>query len=193
MNKKSISGLDIDLTPLLDVIFIVLMVVMCHQSLGTQAAEQEIGQLTTKLNESEDNNGLLKIQLESFKNADILVAHVTMRADYETENPKTRHIQVAYNNNTAFEEITITPETEEKSFATFETNMKEFLDKEKGKPVLVALNEDCILYRDQVKISQLLTRLENQYNNLYMIDAELLEQKNSIESEEQQVLNQPDK
>lgn len=193
MNKKSIPSLDIDLTPLLDVIFIVLMVVMCHQSLGTQAAEQKIGQLTTALNKAESKNGLLKKQLETFNNADILVAHVTLHADYDLENPKTRHIKFVFNNNVEFEEITITPETEEKSFTALETNMKAFLDNKKDKPVLIALNEDCILYRDQVKLFQMLTELENQYKNLYIIDAELIEQQNFTELEEQQELNQPDK
>lgn len=193
MNKKSIPSLDIDLTPLLDVIFIVLMVVMCHQSLGTQAAEQKIGQLTTALNKAESKNGLLKKQLETFNNADILVAHVTLHADYDLENPKTRHIKFVFNNNVEFEEITITTETEEKSFTALETNMKAFLDNKKDKPVLIALNEDCILYRDQVKLFQMLTELENQYKNLYIIDAELIEQQNFTELEEQQELNQPDK
>ena len=193
MNKKSIPSLDIDLTPLLDVIFIVLMVVMCHQSLGTQAAEQKIGQLTTALNKAESKNGLLKKQLETFNNADILVAHVTLHADYDLENPKTRHIKFVFNNNVEFEEITITTETEEKSFTALETNMKAFLDNKKDKPVLIALNEDCILYRDQVKLFQMLTELENQYKNLYIIDAELIEQQNFTDLEEQQELNQPDK
>ncbi len=173
MNKNSLPNLDIDLTPLLDVIFIVLMVVMCHQSLGTQAAEQKIGQLTKELDVVTDANGRYKDQLYTYDNANVWVAHVTMRADYDEENPKTRHIQLVYNNDTAFNEITITPETEENGFETLERNMKEFLDKETGKPVLLALNEERILYRDQVKISQMLTELENQYKNLYLIDAEL--------------------
>ena len=38
-------GLELDLTPMLDVIFIVLMVVMCHQTLDTQTAREELVQL----------------------------------------------------------------------------------------------------------------------------------------------------
>ena len=167
MNKRGIPSLDIDLTSLLDVIFIVLMVVMCHQALGTQNAEQEIEELTTQLDAAVAENEVHETQLNAYENADDLVAYVTLRADYDTQNPKTRHIQLAYNNDVAFEEITITPETEKTGYATLEDNMNEFLKGKAEMPVLIVLNEDHILYRDQVKISQLLDELGEQYTNLY--------------------------
>ena len=167
MNKRGIPSLDIDLTSLLDVIFIVLMVVMCHQALGTQAAEQEIEELTTQLDSAVAENEVHETQLNAYENADDLVAYVTLRADYDTQNPRTRHIQLAYNNDVAFEEITITPETEKTGYATLEDNMNQFLTGKAEMPVLIVLNEDHILYRDQVKISQLLDELGEQYTNLY--------------------------
>ncbi len=167
MNKRGIPSLDIDLTSLLDVIFIVLMVVMCHQALGTQAAEQEIEELITQLDSAVAENEVHETQLNAYENANDLVAYVTLRADYDTQNPRTRHIQLAYNNDVAFEEITITPETEKTGYATLEDNMNQFLTEKAGMPVLIVLNEDHILYRDQVKISQLLDELGELYTNLY--------------------------
>ncbi len=171
MNKRRLPSLDIDLTSLLDVIFIVLMVVMCHQALGTQAAkqeaEQEIELLTTELDEAEAENEVHETQLHAYEDANDLVAYVTLRADYDTQNPKTRHIQLAYNNDVAFEEITITPETERTGYATLEDNMNNFLTEKEGMPVLIVLNEEHILYRDQVKISKMLAELGEQYTNLY--------------------------
>ena len=161
------NSFDIDLTSLLDVIFIVLMVVMCHQSLDSKTVQQEITNLRELVNETAKENDVYETQLYAYENANTLVAYVTSSAEYETSDPKTRYIQLAYNNDIAFEEITIIPENEEESYALFEEKMISFLSEKSDIPVILVLNEDNILYRDQVKFSEILSMLEEQYHNLY--------------------------
>lgn len=165
--KKKTNGLDIDLTPLLDVIFIVLMVVMCHQALDSKSSEEELVLVHEQLEDAVAENEVHETQLHAYEDANDLVAYVTLRADYDTQNPRIRHIQLAYNNDVAFEEITITPETEKTGYASLEDNMNQFLSEKESMPVLIVLNEEHILYRDQVKISQMLDELGEQNTNLY--------------------------
>ena len=166
-NLRKRAGVDFDMTPLLDVIFIVLMVVMCHQTLDTQTAEEEIDSLTVSLNRAVAENEVHETQLYAYENANDLVAYVTLRADYDIQDPRRRHIQLAYNNDVAFEEITITPETEDEGYAALEDNMNRFLSDKSEMPVMIVLNEDHILYRDQVKLFNMLEELAGQYTNLY--------------------------
>lgn len=170
MNKRSLPNLDIDLTSLLDVIFIVLMVVMCHQALGTRTEQQENEQLTIQLEEAENKNDIYETQLYAYDNADQLVAYVILNADYDAKDPTTRNIQLAYNNDIAFEEIIITSENEEESYASFEEKMVSFLSEKSYMPVILVLNEDNILYRDQVRLSEILSKLGEQYSNLYQAE-----------------------
>lgn len=169
MNKlRNRTGISLDMTPLLDVIFIVLMVVLCHQTMDAQTTQQDLKQLTNQRDEAVAENEMHESQLHAYEDANNLVAYITLRADYATQDPKTRHIQLAYNDSVAFEEITITPETAERGYTLFENNMKQFLNEKKDMPVLIVLNEDHILYRDQMEISRILGELDEQYTNLYL-------------------------
>lgn len=168
MKKK--NDFDIDLTSLLDVIFIVLMVVMCHQSLDSKTIQEVIDNLQEQVNETEKENDVYETQLYAYDNANTLVAYVALSAEYDTKDPKTRCIQLAYNNDIAFEEITITPENEEESYALFEEKMISFLSEKSDMPVILVLNEENILYRDQVRFSEILSLLEEQYHNLYQAE-----------------------
>lgn len=163
-------NLDFDMTPLLDVIFIVLMVVMCHQALDTKSAEDDLKNVHEQLDEAISENTIHETQLYAYENTDQLVAYVILYADYDAKNPTTRNIQLAYNNDVAFEEITISPENEEEAYALFETKMVSFLSEKSEMPVIIVLNEDNILYRDQVRLSEMLGKLGEQYPNLYQAE-----------------------
>ncbi len=169
-NIKNRSIVDFDITPLLDVIFIVLMVVMSHQVVNSNISDKEFVTVQEQLDETVAENELHKTQLYAYENADNLVAYVTLRADYEIGNPKTRNIQFTYNNDISYIEITITPDNEEESYKLLEEKLIEFLSNNSEIPVLLVLNEDQILYRDQVTISEMLKNLRDQYTNLYQTE-----------------------
>ncbi len=157
-----------DMTPLLDVIFIVLMVVMCHQTLDTQETQENLEQMSVELEEAVAENELHETQLLTYENAENIVAYVTLYADYDPVDRKTRHIRLAYNNDIAFEEITISPETEEEGYAVLKANMTDFLSKHSDMPVMLTLNQEKTLYRDQVEIAALLEELSGQFDHLFL-------------------------
>ncbi len=161
-----------DMTPLLDVIFIVLMVVMCNQLLGTREAQETIQDMSVSLEEAEAENELHKAQLETYENAESIVAYVTLHADYDALDRKTRHIRLAYDNDVTFEEIILSPETETEGYEKLRENMTDFLSGKAGMPVMLTLDQDRILYRDQVEISAMLKELAKEFGNLYLTEGQ---------------------
>ena len=161
---KRKSGLDIDLTPLLDVIFIVLMVVMCNRSLGEN---KEIAELTKENDQLKAENNVLKDQIYTEETKDDLVSYVVLYANYEAGNPKTRHVWLAHGDDKEIEDITITPETEEEKFNEFKEKLEEYVKERSDKPVLIVLDESRILYRDQQRLDGVLNELDHDNPNLY--------------------------
>ena len=161
------NGVDFDMTPLLDVIFIVLMVVMCHQTLNTQKDQGKIDELKTDLDQATAKIGIYETQLGAYENANDLVAYVTLYADYDTGNPKIRHIKLAYNNDVAFDELTITPTTEIEIYSKFQEEMEKFLSEKDNTPVLIILEDSHILYRDQQELSKILQGVDDKYDNVF--------------------------
>ena len=161
---KRKSGLDIDLTPLLDVIFIVLMVVMCNRSVGEN---KEIAELMKENDQLNAENNVLKDQIYTEENKDDLVSYVVLYANYETGNPKTRHVWLGHGDEKEIEDITITPETEEEKFSEVKEKLEGYVKERSDKPVLIVLDESQILYRDQQLLDEVLNELDQDNPNLY--------------------------
>ncbi len=160
LNRRS---LDFDLTPLLDVIFIILMVVMCKLALDNNV-------MTTRLDDATSTKNTIETQADTYSNVNKLVAFITLNADYESGNPKNRHIKLAYNDDSNIIDIVITPDTEKKSFDDFNKQLEDFIEANKDKPVLLTLDEERILYRDHLELSRIIEDLQKKYNNLYKTD-----------------------
>ena len=163
------QGPDIDLTPLLDVIFIVLMVVMCQQSLTSNAEKETITELENNMEVVEAENEIMKTQLDNYENENQLVAYITLKADYEKNDPKTRHIRLAYNDESVIEDIVITPDTQVQAYDQFVKEISTFVESKEGVPVLLTLEDEGILYRDHVRLEKEIAQLQETYSNLYLI------------------------
>ena len=164
MRHKRKSDLNIDLTPLLDVIFIVLMVVMCNRSVGEN---NEIAELTKENDRLNAENQVLSDQIYAEENKEDLVSNVVLFANYESGNPKTRYIWLARGEDRMTEPVTITPETEEEGFGKVREALEGYVTESKDKPVLIVLDESQILYRDQQSLDEMLDELDKDHTNLY--------------------------
>ncbi|MBQ7678811.1 MAG: hypothetical protein IJT34_03070 [Butyrivibrio sp.] len=163
-------GLELDLTPMLDVIFIVLMVVMCHQTLDTQTAREELVQLQDTLDQVTAENAVREAQLYAYENEDALVAHVVLYADYETNNPRIRHIRLTRDNESVIEDITIEPGAEDAAYERCREALSAYLTESDALPVMLLLDDTQILYRDQIQLEGMLQELRAEYRNLYQSD-----------------------
>ena len=171
-NRKIKKGLDIDLTPLLDVIFIVLMVVMCRLSLVTNEEREKTVEAENAAEEALANYEVATTQLENYENENQLVAFITLNAMYEKNDPRTRHIRLAYNDETLIEDIVITPETQEQAYGQFGEEITSFVQSKEGSPVLLSIDDSRILYRDYVRMEKEIASLQEAYNNLFLIRQE---------------------
>ena len=161
--KKNISEkikFDIDLTPLLDVIFIVLMVVMCNLNLNSAAkTAQAAGEDTSEEAISESMKEKL---LEELTEIEDRVAFVIIYADFEDEDPTLRHVRFTVNGNEdpTMPAIDIDPDNEEESYDKIRTYLTRVLEDHEGIPVWMAIDDAQILYRDYVKIQDILSELK---------------------------------
>ncbi|MCR4764236.1 MAG: hypothetical protein K5696_11975 [Lachnospiraceae bacterium] len=175
MNKSHLLGRlqsPIDLTALLDVIFIVLLVVICHQqNLSTQAQARQSDAVTAAeqaLNEANAAKELYEERLDTVTHIQEYVSILTVDIDYQPGNAKERHIRLLKDGVAdEIETLTLTPQTEAETFLSLSETLKEILEEAEGKPVILSLDLDQILYRDEEAMGNLIASLLEEYDNLY--------------------------
>ncbi|MBQ0100042.1 MAG: hypothetical protein KBS39_00855, partial [Lachnospiraceae bacterium] len=134
----------VELTSLLDVIFIVLMIVICNQQINleekghdVEAAYEEAALLTAEaeaaLSEAEDlraeaeaEKALFEEHREKFEDISSQMTTVTVIIDYQPSNLRTRTIRLMADAD-APETITITPETENDAYTKFEEKLEDLV------------------------------------------------------------------
>ncbi len=162
------STIDIDLTSLLDVIFILLMVVMSYQVTLGDARQKEAEAAVRAQETAEAERDLAMRHLELVEKPELSVAFITLSVGYDSADPTVRSVRFMRDTQTAIEEISITPATEEAAYSRFETMLAEYLAANAGLPVLLTLDDSNILYRDHVRMSELLKQAEESHGNLYL-------------------------
>lgn len=185
MRKKRRGSGDIliDLTSLLDVIFIMLLVVVCYQQSVTREAEAEqreaVEQSLQAQELCEDYEELLKetqttmaLYSDQLDTADKLNEYVWAASVYsrykDYEHVTERHIEVLregeeiagfdlYGNNTD-------------ALEDFKNILVKYITDHSDRPVILSLNEDDdnILYRDEVAIQGIFTELASEYSNVFI-------------------------
>lgn len=96
-NAGKNNTIEIDLTSMLDVIFIILMVVMCNVSLGKVSAEEiqvKLDQTQTELDAAKADIQTYETLNEAQENVTTDVAFVVLYADYDSTDPTTRHVRL---------------------------------------------------------------------------------------------------
>lgn len=182
MNNRFLRKTDtaIELTSLLDVIFIVLMVVICSKNydvqLKSETAEKTVIEAEAAMHEAEEmmksaedalaENVLLREQAELCSDVFSQVTMVAIYANYEKNTPQHRIIRVAVNDNEPVKMTMLTPEEPHKGFDELEAYLTGILDKADGMPVIISVNRTGILYRDDAELTRVLNKFSG-YKNLY--------------------------
>ena len=188
-NKPSIIGqLLIDLTPLLDVIFILLIVVITYVSeLGmneSDAMKQEVKDAHKQMQEARQREidaadrmaeaeavaETAKEQLIVYKNMYDSVNVVTIYASYTPSDIKNRTVHVQINANEMWEEK-INPSNEDDVWEKCKKYIEDELvnDSDKSIPTLFSITNEKMLYRDEQSILSLYEKLniEDKYLKTY--------------------------
>ncbi|MBR5115502.1 MAG: hypothetical protein IK096_00420 [Lachnospiraceae bacterium] len=180
MNRKLKRRFDpvIDLTALLDVVFIVLLIVICNQQSRTIGAEDALQQKTAAAEEmlteakasaaeADAAKAMYQDRLDSVEQMQELVTALTVEADYTPGNPSVRHFRLLGLSDEEISVTELTPDTEQEAYGTFSADLTERVEAADGKPVILSLQFDHILYRDEEALRHLLTGLGEDHDNVY--------------------------
>ncbi|MDO4808648.1 MAG: hypothetical protein Q4A04_01595 [Eubacteriales bacterium] len=176
----------VELTSLLDVIFIVLMIVICNQQINleekghdVETAYEEAAEVKAEaeaaLSEAEDlraeaeaEKALFEEHLEKFEDVSSQMTTVTVIIDYQPSNLRTRTIRLVADADTP-ETITITPETENDAYTKFEEKLEDLVTQAEAsdKPVVISIDMTRILYRDELRAEEVLSAVYGRHGNLF--------------------------
>lgn len=169
--KRRGSGRDvlIDLTSLLDIMFIILLVVLWgqsnkHEELTKIQAEAEDAKV-----QAEMEYKLYEQQLEVADTVNQMVWAATVMVPYNEQDVTVRTIQVLKEGE-EIERFELVGNHVEDAVAAFKECMIGYIEANKDRPVILSLNEkdDTILYRDEVMVTDIFYELTKEYNNVYI-------------------------
>ena len=170
-NKK--NDIIIDLTSLLDVIFIVLLVVMAGQFTASKSQENTLAEQQAEaeamMEEAENNIAVYENMIDTMDNVNKYIIAVSIAVPYNKEELHKREIKLLAEGNELKSFPLVGSETEE-AFNELKDTLESFIKSNPDSPVILSLNDDDdkILYRDEKAITEILNELSGEYGNVYI-------------------------
>ena len=170
-NKK--NDIIIDLTSLLDVIFIVLLVVMAGQFTASKSQENTLAEQQAEaeamMEEAENNIAVYENMIDTMDNVNKYIIAVSIAVPYNKEELHKREIKLLAEGNELKSFPLVGSDTEE-SFNEFKETLEGFIKSNTDSPVILSLNDDDdkILYRDEKAVTEILNELSGKYGNVYI-------------------------
>ena len=171
----SLGRLLIDLTPLLDVVFLVLIVVLAGQdNYNTEAdrkyaeAEQYVKEAAEKIDETEAENSVLTEQMDAYSSLNEFFNVVTVYAAYSRENRKLRTIYIKVNTDDTVT-INLNPSNVTSAWSECRNYIEDIIKKDESLPMILSLdlnNSEKMLYRDEQSINDMFMELLGKYPKL---------------------------
>ena len=163
----------IELTSLLDVIFIVLMIVICNQQINMTVKEDtakvKMEQAMDAQADADAEKELYKQHRETFETVNEQMDVITVYVDYIPSDIKNREIRIMVNDD-ELPVIKLSPSNTKESFEQFETSLEKKVAgaEEADKPVIISIDTSQILYRDEKAVDEIIGRLFDKHDNLYL-------------------------
>jgi biopolymer transport protein ExbD len=167
------NGVLIDLTSLLDVIFILLLVVVCSYNYEKQKNEQDAvlarESMTSAQAEAEADSKAYTDMLETQNDLQNYVWAASIVVPFEPDEITLRHIKVLREDSEIIS-IDLVGNDVADSIKEFRDTLTDYVKSHPDRPVILSLNEndDSILYRDEKMINEVLTELADTYDNVYI-------------------------
>ena len=168
MKRKNRTKGDIliDLTSLLDVIFIILLVVICNQRYLTEQLNEQKKTTENAKNEAIVSKELYEDQVDT---ANTYNVYISVYSNFDENNPISREIHVLKNGEN-IKDFALIGNNVQGTLAEFKEYLVGFVNENKGKPIVLSLNEndDAILYRDEKAIKSIYDELKTDYSDVYL-------------------------
>ena len=170
------SDILIDLTSLLDVIFIVLLVVFARTQNLTEKTDDQVNSANETLaqanilsQQAQAEYELYQDQIEMADNLQQYVFTISVNSSYRSDDVTRRQISVLPNGG---EIITfeLRGADVKKEMEKFRETMKQYVEAHPDQPVILTLNEkdEKILYRDEKEIKKIFEELCESHDNVFM-------------------------
>ena len=159
----------IDLTSLLDVMFIILLVVLW----GQQNKNEDLIKMQAEAEQAKAQaEAQYKLYEEQTEIADVvnqMVWAASVVVPYE-ENDVTKRTILVLKEGQEIESFALSGNNVAASLAAFRECLVTYIVANKDKPVILSLNDndDNILYRDEVMVTELFVGLAKEYPNVYL-------------------------
>ena len=167
------NGVLIDLTSLLDVIFILLLVVVCSYNYEKQKNEQDAvvarESMTSAQAEAEADSKAYTDMLETQNALQDYVWAASIVVPFEPDEITLRHIKVL-REDSEIVSIDLAGNDVSESIEQFRDILTDYISEHSDRPVILSLNEndDSILYRDERMINEILNELSDTFDNVYL-------------------------
>ena len=167
--RSSRNDIMIDLTSLLDVIFIVLLVVICGQGSLNEGLLERQNDAENAKQQAETAYELYSDQLEMADSLNQYVWAVSVIVPYD-ENEITKRQILILKEGEEIESFELIGNDVRNARAKFKDCLLGFIQEHKEMPVILSLNEndDNILYRDEVMVNEVFLELSAEFDNVYV-------------------------
>lgn len=153
---------------MLDVIFVILMVVMCRQLLSNVQEAKSLQETQAELEEVQADNKLYEMRLRDLEEPEKSVIFADVYATFESADPHVRHVRMIAGDNNAIEDLVLKPGSEDSVFDEFTGKLTALLSADPDTPVLVSIDDNDILYRDHIRFEEIFASLKDGYPNLFV-------------------------
>ena len=170
------SDILIDLTSLLDVIFIILLVVIFRQQTLTEKQMNQAQSANAVMQEAnalaEEAQAAYELYLDQMETADQLnqyVWAVSVYASYTADNVTERHIRILREGR-EMETFDLRGTNVQDALVEFQGALEKYVEEHSEQPVILSLNEkdEKILYRDEKAIRKIFEDLAERYENVFI-------------------------
>ncbi len=176
--NKRIGRALIDLTPLLDVIFIFLVVVLCFNTNENEEAQAKLIEAEERLqeaerieNEAETKLDVMQEQLDNYASDKDNISFVTIYAEYKDNDRKFRTIHIKVNA-LPEQKIPLNPSNAENAWNECKEYLVKYVDEKK--PMMISIKNSKMLYRDEKRIEKLIEELNSSgIGNFYKSSPEI--------------------
>ncbi|MBO5552362.1 MAG: hypothetical protein J5966_10435 [Lachnospiraceae bacterium] len=172
-NRKNKADVLIDVTSLLDVVFIILLIVITQISGMQTSAGLREEEAAEAIKEAETQQKIYRDQIDSQKNVDQYVEFISVVSTYDPDILTERSISVHFPAEDSVRELVLKGEAVDDVYGEFSQLLREHIADNPEKLIVLSLNEndEDILYRDEKRIQGIFTDLLT-YSNVRIKSAD---------------------
>lgn len=169
-NRRRNEDVVIDLTSLLDVIFIVLLVVICYASRLNSNAQSQQQDLGKQIESADNARNAYSDMIEEADSLTEYVGIVVVRIPPSENDYTKRTIYLLENGEKELVNYSLEGNNTSAQFDSLRSSIEHYVEDHSGRPVIISINDmdEEILYRDEKVVTAMTQELQEKYGNVYV-------------------------